>query len=142
MTKLEIGTVAGLIAAIIGGAVWVGELSGKVDEISKNVEEIGKNKVPEVRQAISVAREKALQEIRKESSQISGILKANRSPGEPIEPGGTMSFGSWGEWASCPDREYVCAIQQKVEGYQGGERDDTAVNGVRIRCCPLLPNGR
>ena len=135
MTKLEIGTAVGLIAAIIGGAVWVGELSGKVDEI-------GKTGVPEVRQAISVAKDEALQEIRQESSRISDILKASSSPGEPIEPGGAMSFGSWGEWASCPDREYVCAIQQKVEDYQDGNRDDTAVNGVRIRCCPLLPNGR
>ena len=135
MDKYGVSAVIALVIAIIGGAVWVGELSGKVDEI-------GKTRMPELEKAISAAEQQALQNIEQASNQIKGILRANRPPSEIIEPGGALGFGSWGEWAQCSNGEYVCGIQQKVEPYQGGNSDDTAVNGVRIRCCPLWPDGR
>lgn len=35
MTKIEIGTVIAVIVAIVGGAVWIGQLSGRMESIEK-----------------------------------------------------------------------------------------------------------
>ena len=45
----------------------------------------------------------------------------------------------WGYWRGrtyCPAHEFVCGIEQKVEGSQG-DGDDTSVNDIAIICCPL-----
>ena len=47
---------------------------------------------------------------------------------------------SWGEWegeSKCPLNHYVCSLEQRVEDIQGGDEDDTAMNNLRLRCCPL-----
>lgn len=47
--------------------------------------------------------------------------------------------GRWGSWSAakfCPDGEYVCGLQQKVEA-SIGRGDDTAMNAVGFFCCPL-----
>jgi hypothetical protein len=46
----------------------------------------------------------------------------------------------WGDWRGatfCPDDHYVCGIEQKVELVQGTNRDDTAVNDLKLWCCPF-----
>ncbi len=47
--------------------------------------------------------------------------------------------GPWGEWqketVSCPDDEKVCGVQIKLEGRQGPDDDDTAMNGLTLACC-------
>ena len=45
-------------------------------------------------------------------------------------------WGSWGAWATCPAGSYVCAAQVRIEGDQGWG-DDTAMNGIRLKCCSL-----
>ena len=54
-----------------------------------------------------------------------------------VEAPGGMSFGSWRGRAYCPANFYVCGLEQKVEGNQGADSDDTAVNSVAILCCPF-----
>jgi len=49
--------------------------------------------------------------------------------------------GYWGGWTSmktCPDNTYVCGLKARVEGNQGGG-DDTALNGIRMKCCKFNP---
>ena len=51
--------------------------------------------------------------------------------------------GPWGEWYTatyCPKNYYVCGLEQKLEGNQGSKygEDDTALNGVALRCCRLV----
>ena len=51
--------------------------------------------------------------------------------------------GYWGTWRqefSCPERHYVCGLQQRIEAWVGAGRgeDDTAMNGLRMFCCPLF----
>jgi hypothetical protein len=46
--------------------------------------------------------------------------------------------GHWGDWGGtqyCPEDSYVCGIRVRIEGKQGGDDDDTALNGVRLTCC-------
>jgi len=45
-------------------------------------------------------------------------------------------WGSWRGWASCPSKHYVCGLQARVEKKQG-KGDDTAMNGLQMKCCPL-----
>ena len=54
-----------------------------------------------------------------------------------VEPPGGMVFGDWRGQAFCPANMYVCGIEQKVEGNQGSDSDDTAVNSVAVYCCPF-----
>jgi hypothetical protein len=49
---------------------------------------------------------------------------------------GAAPWGTWKGPAFCPANYFVCGIEQKVE-VQQGNGDDTAVNGVRVYCCPL-----
>lgn len=47
---------------------------------------------------------------------------------------------TWGDWqeafTSCPAGQRVCGVQIKLEGKQGPDDDDTAMNGLSIACCP------
>jgi len=50
--------------------------------------------------------------------------------------GGTIN-GGWYAETYCPASYYVCGLQQLVEPDQGGGIDDTAVNDIRMLCCPF-----
>lgn len=60
------------------------------------------------------------------------------------DPGATSLYSSqsgWGGWGGvsyCPSNQYACGFQTRNEGGQGGG-DDTALNGIRIRCCSVNP---
>jgi hypothetical protein len=57
--------------------------------------------------------------------------------------GGTVSAdndGPWGNWqglAQCGQGQAVCGIRIKVEPMLGSDRDDTAMNGLKLACCTL-----
>lgn len=68
-------------------------------------------------------------------TRLEEVGSKTRQPGDQILVPGAGPWGAWND-ARCPANEYVCAIGQKVEGKQG-KGDDTAMNGVRFRCCPL-----
>ena len=51
-----------------------------------------------------------------------------------IEPPWTQDWGSWGSWSKCPGGHYVEAVRVKVENYQGTFYDDSALNGIRLKC--------
>ncbi|VDI40618.1 Hypothetical predicted protein [Mytilus galloprovincialis] len=45
-------------------------------------------------------------------------------------------YGTYGEWSdACPDNSAICGIQTKIQSYQGGGADDTALNDVKFFCC-------
>jgi len=44
------------------------------------------------------------------------------------------NLGVWGEMESCPKGTYVTAMQIKVQKFQAEQYDDTAANGLRMRC--------
>lgn len=46
-------------------------------------------------------------------------------------------WGKWNEFASCPAGTAVCGGQVRFE-WDGG-RDDTALNGIKLRCCNIQP---
>jgi len=53
----------------------------------------------------------------------------------------TVENGYWGGWKgmkTCPDNTYVCGLETRVEGKQGGG-DDTAMNGIKMKCCKFNP---
>ena len=53
----------------------------------------------------------------------------------------TVENGYWGGWRgmkTCPDNTYVCGLETRVEGTQGGG-DDTAMNGIKMKCCKFNP---
>lgn len=52
------------------------------------------------------------------------------------EVSGGNTWGSWRGKTTCPTGQYVCGLEQRVEGSQGGD-DDTSVNDIRIACCTL-----
>lgn len=46
------------------------------------------------------------------------------------------SWGTWRSLAKCPAGQAVCGINTRVEGTGPlGNRDDTAVNGLKYECC-------
>ncbi len=48
--------------------------------------------------------------------------------------------GEWGMWQAkktCPTGHYVCGYQSKFEESQGASGDDTALNAIRLFCCPF-----
>ena len=42
----------------------------------------------------------------------------------------TAGWGQWSDIVSCPPGYYVCGMKQSVEPNQGGDEDDTAMNGL------------
>ena len=52
-----------------------------------------------------------------------------------------LHSGWWGSWAACrsfcPEGSYALSIQTKSQAGQGGDSDDTALNGVRLHCFDL-----
>lgn len=70
-------------------------------------------------------------------SAIEGFVDKERPPSShPIAAGGEGPWGKWRGAAYCPSNQYVCGMEQKIEGNQG-DGDDTTMNGVRFYCCSL-----
>ena len=69
---------------------------------------------------------------------LEGFRQFNREGyRETIEVHGGTGWGSWNEATDCRPNYYVCGLSQRVEGNQG-RGDDTSVNDIRLRCCPLF----
>jgi hypothetical protein len=63
---------------------------------------------------------------------VGGDLPWNIQKDKVIEQG---HHGTWDQkFTMCPEGSYVTAMQARQERKQGRFRDDTALNGVRIRC--------
>lgn len=48
--------------------------------------------------------------------------------------------GEWGDWTArtdCPAHTAVCGVQIRLEDMQGDGKDDSAMNGLRLSCCPI-----
>jgi hypothetical protein len=48
--------------------------------------------------------------------------------------------GFWGDWTKavyCPANHFVCGMKVRMEGDQGKDGDDTALNSVELQCCPF-----
>jgi hypothetical protein len=58
-----------------------------------------------------------------------GCGKVEKFPGDGF-------WGTWYAYQECPARHYVCAISVRIEGSLGSG-DDTGMNGLRFKCCPL-----
>ena len=41
-------------------------------------------------------------------------------------------WGTWSRWKECPEGEFICGIETKVEDPDG---DDTALNDIKHQCC-------
>ncbi len=46
--------------------------------------------------------------------------------------GNGKEWGSWSRYVECPDNEFICGINTKVEDPDG---DDTALNDIQHECC-------
>ena len=45
-------------------------------------------------------------------------------------------WGTWSRWKECPEGQFICGIQTRVEDPDG---DDTALNDIKHQCCkPVL----
>lgn len=85
----------------------------------------------------------SLTEMRDQTGNLTSALNSFRSLSRlPLQTRIDADPGYWGTWRDeffCPDRYYVCGLQQRIEGRQGGgSGDDTAMNGLRMFCCPLF----
>jgi len=63
----------------------------------------------------------------------SGGIYLPRIEAGQLEPT-TGHWGGWGGMHKCPNNQYVCGGQGRIEGDQGGG-DDTMMNGMRLKCC-------
>lgn len=66
-----------------------------------------------------------------------GLVSQEWQASEPIALRRATSWGDWQGESACPINHYVCSLELLSEPRQGGDADDTAVNGLRMRCCPL-----
>ena len=46
-----------------------------------------------------------------------------------------LEWGTWSRWKECPEGEFICGIETKVEDPDG---DDTALNDIKHQCCRPL----
>jgi len=56
------------------------------------------------------------------------------STGAVLSAGNDGPWGTYGNWASCPQNTAICGAKIIAEEYQG-DGDDTAMNGLTIICC-------
>lgn len=66
-----------------------------------------------------------------------------RSPGGEMNLDNTINdpgWGRWSNWAYCPENHYVCGLSQRVFPPAGSDVDDTAMAGIKFKCCPLIPD--
>ncbi len=62
--------------------------------------------------------------------------------GEAIQSAGSMPWGKWGAYQTCPNRKImgdivrtaICGLQTRIEPHQK-KGDDTALNGANYACC-------
>lgn len=59
------------------------------------------------------------------------------SRGGSIHASGGGQWGDWDPWSYCPAGSAVCGLSIRFEPYQGGSSDDSAMNGLNLRCCKL-----
>ena len=55
--------------------------------------------------------------------------------GGDIQTGGGLSHGDWVGFQGCPTGYYICGARAQIEGFQGGNVDDTALNRIQLGCC-------
>ena len=48
-------------------------------------------------------------------------------------------WGIWSRWEECPEGEFICGIETRVEDPDG---DDTALNDIKHQCCKSLFQGK
>lgn len=60
------------------------------------------------------------------------------SDGTPlsIEPG---FEGDWTDWHECPPNTFICGMEVRSEA-QSSNKDNSAINGVRVDCCRAPPS--
>jgi hypothetical protein len=178
MSKAEVVIVVLFVMAMVGGALYVGRLDGRLAAIEHDKDFASFKRDREAALAlIEKATDAALSKIRQggagetqELSQLEQRLErveasAEKQPddqqlkqlsqlderlkhvevfltkkrdhlADPLMAPDPAPWGTWRGAAFCPENHYVCGIEQKVEPQQGNG-DDTAVNGVRVYCCPL-----
>ena len=70
-----------------------------------------------------------------DDTAANGVQFACKNGGS-IAADNDLRYGQWSEWRFCPARTAVCGMEVKVEASRGGG-DDTAMNGISLRCCSL-----
>ena len=69
-------------------------------------------------------------------AKIYGNVIAGSSTDSQVILPGDGYWGTWWGWTDCPQYTYVCGARVRIEGDQGGG-DDTAMNGIQLKCCSL-----
>ena len=72
------------------------------------------------------------------------FAEMERSPGGEMNLDNTIhdvGWGEWSNWAYCPEENhYICGLSQRVYPPGGSDVDDTAMAGIKFKCCPLIPD--
>ena len=91
----------------------------------------------------------ALKDLQRKTAELGSNLDAFHSLNRlPLKTTVDAHPGYWGTWRKeffCPEQHYVCGLQQRIEKKLGGPKlgapnDDTAMNGLKMFCCPLFRN--
>jgi len=45
-------------------------------------------------------------------------------------------WGNWSQFSACPQGTAICGFQAKIQASQG-DKEDTALNDLKFKCCPL-----
>lgn len=61
-------------------------------------------------------------------------LRCNDPGNTILYSGHNVGWGNWRGFGFCPAGQIACGMQTRVEDGQGGG-DDTALNGIQLRCC-------
>ena len=131
-----------VVLAIVAGTLFIGQLDGRIKalENDKDFSSIKEQRI-EVLAVIDEAKKSALEEFSATDKRIITLEDkwlVERKPGAAI----TLSHGAsgtWGNWTGamfCPEKQYVCGLEQRTEPKQSND-DDTGMTGVRFHCCPL-----
>jgi hypothetical protein len=59
------------------------------------------------------------------------------SNGTELSAGNGTLWGDWSEYKECPAGSAVCGLSIKLEEKKGKDGDDTAMNGLKVRCCAV-----
>jgi hypothetical protein len=57
------------------------------------------------------------------------------SNGTELNAGNGTPWGDWTQYKECPAGSAVCGLSIKLQDKRGKDADDTAMNGLRLRCC-------
>lgn len=71
------------------------------------------------------------------------LYRSGKSMGNGNYGGGFGKSRDWGSWSKsgykyCPSGMAICGLQTKVEEWDDGRKDNTALNRVAFYCCYLL----